>query len=643
MSIPRRVARALSVALASLGVSTAHAQADSLWNERIRQARALIARGNVAEAEALYLGAIDSLAATDSVRLAAAHFGRAAAIQIRAGNTDASTALDTSIAEYSRAISLDPSLRSRVEYNLGLISRTRGEHREALGHFARAQRGRIGTALSQVKMEIAREYEALDDTVSTSRFYREALEADSLSRDALREYFRVLVASRPAEDVIKAAQRWGADSSRALIILTALPDIFTRESRPPDEGESSLLLRSFARFLTTARVGPPWFADNLQERLERVIALRPPVRDGVRDILAAYAAPGGAVLRVSATPTWWGRSMDDRATWSSLLRWIGDWYYSQDRLAEARSYYEAAIGNWRSDPGDPTVDRKAVLPLALIYAQTGDESGTKRVQDNINVIFNAKAMAYQRNSDEDIRDFHTALGAYYATKGKWTGDGAQNAEFQLSRMREATQRLASQGKRLQDPPDLLASLAQHYQYSEHPERAESIKTDLRRTYQLQGKAYRADSVIKRIEQPTPILRTTHARPDLERRLPTQRTNSSAPPTDSGASKSNRAILQRPQVTISVRPVDGGTGRPIAAKEVLLLRDGARDTARVTLENGVASLSVSATESVQLQVAASGYVTTDLLTVKPGQTTVVRMNPRPTKPPLNIRARPPQTR
>jgi deoxyribodipyrimidine photolyase len=116
-------------------------------------------------------------------------------------------------------------------------------------------------------------------------------------------------------------------------------------------------------------------------------------------------------------------------------------------------------------------------------------------------MFMGKGMAYAQGDLVTIRAFHTALGAYYAAKGQWTGPDARNAEFQLSHMREVTQRLANDGKRVSDPPELLAKLANHYQQKGDTVRAAAVAKDVRTYYAVRRRPDKADVLLMRVQQP----------------------------------------------------------------------------------------------------------------------------------------------
>ena len=63
-----------------------------------------------------------------------------------------------------------------------------------------------------------------------------------------------------------------------------------------------------------------------------------------------------------------------------------------------------------------------------------------------------------------IRRFHTALGAFFASRGEWKGE-PRGAVFQLERMREATRQLnagAPENDFVRDPAELLQQLVVGY-------------------------------------------------------------------------------------------------------------------------------------------------------------------------------------
>lgn len=615
--------RIIGVLLIVSAVAGAQQPTTSAWASRFRLAHALLAAGDLRRAEAIYRAALDSLPATDPTYTATAHFGLAATLQLQmtSGDSAASSPAEA-VREYQRAMQLDPALRGVGEYNLALISRGRADHREAVAHFIAASKSSRGVQAAKAELELAREYEMLQDPAALAH-YRAALELDSASNEAFRDYIRLLAVRGSVQEVLNAANRWGQDSVRALPLLPALTTLLLRDSEPPDAAQAQLALRSILTSLTASRTGLPWFQTALRDRVREIAERVPSVSGKARDLLDAYSGRPAGTLPGFDNSSWWRGSTEDRAAWSSLLRWLGDWNYAQENLSMARDFYEGAIGNWRHAPDDPAIDRKALLPLTLIYAQTDNQAGAARVERNIDLIFDAKAAAYQHDRLEDIRDFHTALGAYYAAKGQWTGTGAQNAEYQLSHMREATQQLAAQGRVLHDPPELLASLAQHYVQSGHVERAEPIKRDLTQNAHLRGNPARTDSLIKRIDQRTPIISVRPAATQAPQgnRVPSAPQPRGSPSRIGGVTASG----------IVIRLVDATSGALLNSHEALLQVDGREVEQPVTM--GVIRLPLaSGMDSVSLSVNVTGYAPSAGWKLHRGDSVDVRLTARPSQAP-----------
>jgi tetratricopeptide (TPR) repeat protein len=499
----------------------------------LRQARALLDAGAYRQAESSYVE-LARVLFNERYR-GPAYFGRALAAQQRltSGDTlEPPVTLDTITRAYDTAVSLLPGeLRAPAENNIALLYQTLGRHREALEHFRAASDASHGVAKAAYWVRIGGEHEALNEFYRAFQAYDRALTHDSASTEAVRGVLRALVADAPPRAVLERADRWRNDTATAPLVLDAMTGLLLRESRPT-ESEAKTALVYFAAAIPVARVGPPSFAAKFREPLLRIRSARRELAPGVEALIEAYnERDARSRFREAPSASWWrNNAQDGRAAWSGVLRWLGDWYNEQDADVLAASYYETAIGRGAEGLMDPSVDRKALVPLALIYAKS-DKASAQRLQYSVGqfteMLFSAKGAAYERNDLEQIRDLHTTLGTYYAEKGKWTGDGAENAEFQLSRMRDVTKKLEGTGKRVSDPPELLAKLALHYEATDRPQLAQPITREVRARYEQRGRPDKADSLFVRVrglpvkatDRTTPITRPPAPRDTLSSKKP----------------------------------------------------------------------------------------------------------------------------
>jgi hypothetical protein len=79
----------------------------------------------------------------------------------------------------------------------------------------------------------------------------------------------------------------------------------------------------------------------------------------------------------------------------------------------------------RNELREPYVDRRAMLPLALIYARQADTTKFVQLQKELAsftpAMFDAKNDAYRAGDIVQIREFHMTLGAMYAARDRGTG------------------------------------------------------------------------------------------------------------------------------------------------------------------------------------------------------------------------------
>jgi hypothetical protein len=301
--------------------------------------------------------------------------------------------------------------------------------------------------------------------------------------------------------------------------------LLTRSTPPLSNAEAASALVLLCRSWPAMDVGPSYYVAVVQSQLRAVAEGRPSLAPGIASLEDAYTPrPRTIPYREPASADWWregGRGADTRhARWSSGLRSIGDWYDRHGERTIARPYYEAAIGLARNELREPYVDRRALLPLVMIYARQADTARSVQLQNELarftQVLFDAKNDAYRAGDLIQIREFHMTLGALYAARGQWEGTGAQNAEFQLEHMREASQTIERRlGVRTVDPPDLLEKLAIRYQQTGRTAKAAEVKSAIRDVYGRAGQPAKADSAVRRID----AARLTRVVPDSARANP----------------------------------------------------------------------------------------------------------------------------
>ena len=486
---------------------------------QLASARRLLEGGSFKQAEAVYSATLVALEGSrDSSLIAAAYFGRAFATQQRlvAGDTaDRPVPLDSVVADYTAAAGHDAALGAAAANNVAVVMRAAGRHEEAARYFriagrstARA-RGFSAADRATALWNAGLEDEALERPDSAVRAYRAAIAADTSLAEPRQALLRLFVKQFPADSTLSTASRWIADSTHVKVASDGLLALLARTSPPLDNPSAARALVLLCQSWPAMDMGPSYYVAVVQSQLRAIAAARPSLAKGIESLEDAYA-PRPRTVPYAEPPSadWWrvgGRGRDTRvAVWSSVLRSIGDWYNQQGERTIARPYYEAAIGLPRNELREPYVDRRAMLPLALIYARQADTTKSVQLQKELasftQAMFDAKNDAYRAGDIVQIREFHMTLGAMYAARDQWDGPGAQNAQFQLERMIEASRTIGNRlGIRTVDPPELLEKLAVHYMRTGQTAKVPNVKALVRDVYQRAGQPAKADSAVRRID------------------------------------------------------------------------------------------------------------------------------------------------
>jgi tetratricopeptide (TPR) repeat protein len=639
--------------LAASGAGSASAQAQPYDAEReMKGARQLLEAGAYRDAEVVYGTAVTRLSGTASALRAAAYFGRAFATQQRL-TADGDTAglrvaADGILAGYELARSLNPvGLEVAATNNMALVFRAIGRHAEAARHFRQAGASSHAERASFLA-NAGKEYERIGMADSADWAYSQALAADTAHTDALRFLLDLRVRVAPAESVVAVAERFRDDSTGAKVVIDALRGLLNRDAPAVSDRAAAAALVSLAWSVPVARVGAGYFGLVIREPLQRAAAARPALRPGIEALVDAFAPRARSQMyeEPASAAAWWHADTDARppqsrrrAAWSSVLRWIGDTYNQAGDVAIARSYYEAAIGGRQRYLDARWMDRRALLPLALIYAEQDRESGN-RLEGEVNqftqMLFDAKGEAYRAGDVERIRDFHMTLGALYVARGRWTGPDARNAVFQLEHMRKASETLRRQtGKQVEDPPHLLEKLAVGYHRAGRTRDADRVTRDVEEGLRRRGRTEEATVVRARIQREV-------ARPSRENATPGVPPSNSTQPGGAGDRRlpltptPPRTAPRRPTTDRSVggtdaitgRLVDAATGLPIPlAKVAAYLDGGSRPISTAPNADGIfrVPLGTANPANVRLRVEARGYKPVERR-ARPGEDVQLRLEP-----------------
>ena len=468
------------------------AQAQNAAVVALVEARKSLEAGSFREAETKYANVLRGSWPLDNRLRAAALFGRAFAAQQRLVNGDtvgAPIVADSLLNAYRQAAELNPSgLGDAASDNIALILGAIGRRSEAASAYLDLGREKNG---SKYYVSAGREFDAANDTNAALAAYRQSLSINPQSAEARRALLELLARSRPPRELLDAAKQF-SDTATARDVSNALLAMLVRPEPRATTAEATEATVELARVWTRMRMGTAYFDAALRDGLTLAAQRDDNVARGIRSMIEAYSLPKNSLFAESENARWWhtdeGSPNGRAAAWSALLRSLGDWHNQRGALDVAQSYYEAAIGLRARSLNMPSIDRSALLPLALIYAQRQDAKGSSDLYTGLRefteIMFSAKNAAYRAADLVQIREFHTTLGAFYSVRGEWAGNDAQNARFQLEHMREASRTLAQRtGKPVNDPPELLERLAIYYKLNGRADSAARVRAQVVRHYE----------------------------------------------------------------------------------------------------------------------------------------------------------------
>lgn len=511
----RSLAPVVAVALALLGAGAPLAAQDPSNTAvvatvaRLAQARALLNAGDYAAARAAYtalLGPAGAVGGLPAGLAAAAHFGRGVATQelLRAADSAAAADYDDALADYATARRLDSAAYFGAgAYNAALLERALGRYDAAAALFADAAAAEAGATRARALLRAAESVEASGSANAGERalpYYRQALAVDPTlpaARLALARWPAVV----GADSVVATLTALLRDSSAAPQIAdAALSALVTTRGLPTRTADTLLTLAAAAHVI--AGTSPEEFALSYESTFLALGGLYPSLGSGAELLRAVYL--DRPATRAEAQRSWWGASWERLRVLSATQRAIGEWHDRAGRDSLAAEFYRAALGLPGSEV-EPWTDLQAVLPLVASYDRRADSSAgdararVLRERDALlDAVFNGKSIAYQSQEVPRIRQFHMALGAYFASRKQWEG-APRGAIFQLEHMRETTARLPA-ATRPVDPPQLLEQLLEGYVATERWARARALVPELRAANRATGRADTSAAWSARVER-----------------------------------------------------------------------------------------------------------------------------------------------
>ncbi|MCC6773495.1 MAG: hypothetical protein IT360_20095 [Gemmatimonadaceae bacterium] len=439
----------------------------------------------------------------DEAILADAYFGRASAwLQLRRGTTAADGAgvvVANVLRDYDAAIAIDSArFLGAAHNNAGLLLRDAGNHRDALTRFLAAGRT-AHPARGAFLMNAAGEFAALGQADSAAATYRAALREDSTLAGAREGLLRAFAARPSADSLLRLASTWSSDPRHSPQVADAMYEVLSsarwRRGGAVNTTVADSCLLLLALNLATQQLGPADIASSHVSRLRGIAKAEPSTAAGADALLAAYATDREEAARVldGQLPalSWWNASNGRHSVWSTVLGSIGRWYDTRDDDQAAMKYYEASLGMpWRGNQLPRWSDIDFIFPLAVLYAQPSNMAvDSQRLDRMIDGVFGGKMNAYELQDVPRIRRFHTALGAFFASRGVWER-GARGAIFQLEHMREMTRRINAEHRPappLYDSPELLLQLHEGYCRTGATQRAAALAREIAAEYRRLGR------------------------------------------------------------------------------------------------------------------------------------------------------------
>jgi len=248
------------------------------------------------------------------------------------------------------------------------------------------------------------------------------------------------------------------------------------------------LLALLADALAPQSYDPNTFAKTETAAMLRPLSDTSDIGAGVRELLLLHAAPQPRRDAYS----WWTRGYHPEdpsgprgptVSLRRLARQLADTLILQgdtDSLRRAAPYAELAV-----ELSGSSIDPRSVLTLAEIYADTGQNDKLAAISDRyVKLLFQGKNDAYATANDQQIYEFHLALGALYGYLGRWTNDQWEPASaiFQLERAQQAAGRInkslpAGAAQRVTLPPKAVDLLATGYRATGRLDDSVRVRTE----------------------------------------------------------------------------------------------------------------------------------------------------------------------
>ncbi len=350
--------------------------------------------------------------------------------------------VDDLVSLRDRVMADDPALAARVVVVIGDSHAGRGDWRSAYQAYADA--AKLDPQNESARQKLLDAYGQADAADT----------GDLLTRlRAWEARFPDLAADGYGVVVKADAAREGKLNERALLRWIAL----SAEQRTIS---SALVARQFAGL----KLAP---IDELSAFLKTVETI-PPAR--VPSLLKGLQDYSGSTC-IGAS-TWWLESLHRRNALAEAALALGRAAIVAKDAERAETSF--ILGVRCGPPSDeymfgalregPFVFLDIMTELAWLQARyPARDPKRKKLDAVVHALFEGKGEAYQANDLRAIERHHVVLGQIYAELGVWSGGGARNAIFQLSRAIKAAEQRAKAGDAYDPMPGLKTLLGEGYE------------------------------------------------------------------------------------------------------------------------------------------------------------------------------------
>jgi hypothetical protein len=508
----RSVGVAFVLAVATPAVSFAQAASQAQVAERL--ARAQLDSGKFDASRATF---------TDMLRVAATRRDSAASIFGRAFAEQQTIELDSVggdvasrlIQEYRRAASLDaPRYRHAAEVNIALLRSAAGQHDRAAAAYVEAA-SMIPERQGELLLEGAREFQLAKLRPQAIRVAQQAAAFRDVAADAQALLVELYREGRAMRSIVQLADTLRSATAPLAQVNDALAEMMQdRAWSSSDWGERCLII--LARNYAALQVGPVHFSETQRPVLEQAIRANTGTAIGgaMAALLDVYRRRDTTqIYQGHAADLWWkSPSPSDRrrATWSTTLRTLGDWYARAQAPRVAISFYEAALGAPEMPVEQEWVDLDALPPLPALYATLPDTGAywdrILRIQALTDRLFQSKSAMLPGN-ERRLRLVRLTLGHLFAQQRRW--DNAwYGAIYQLEESRRLGKRMVGENPRETPyfPTDVYELLFAEYIRRGCRAEGSSLGEELRDEYERRGAIADRDRIVAemgRLQTATP--------------------------------------------------------------------------------------------------------------------------------------------